>query len=316
MLAGLRALLAGVIDYAGLFPPASLPLEEAFANYARYRQSPESWMLARFVCPAARLAELQPLAADLGHATPSVPLAVLGRGGKTAHDFLTGLTEDLNQMLGFHHHARDRTTLDALELRLPAEFLHPGREEDLHALLPGPYALLLQAGINLDTFFEIDPGPDWRAGTATVLRALAGASGSPGFKLRCGGTTAAGFPPPEDVALAITACRDAGVPLKFTGGLHHPIRHFDAGVQATMHGFLNVFAAAVLVHARGLDQEQLLPILLDEEPASFRFGEDGFRWRDRHATVAEIEASRRQVVSFGSCSFGEPVHDLRGLGLL
>jgi hypothetical protein len=316
MFAGLRALLAGVIDYAGLFPPASLPLEQAFANLVRYRQSPESWMLARFVCPAARLAELQPLVAALETSTPPVPLAVLGRGGKTVREFLTGLMEDLNQMLGFLHHARDRTTLDALELRLPAEFLHPDREENLRALLPGPQALLLQAGIKLDTFFEIEPGPGWRAGTATLLRALSGASSSLGFKLRCGGTTAAGFPPPEDVALAITACRDARVPLKFTAGLHHPIRRFDTGVQATMHGFLNVFGAAVLAHARGLDQEQLRPILLDENPASFRFGEDGFRWRGWHATTAEMEAARRQVVSFGSCSFDEPVHDLRGLGLL
>jgi hypothetical protein len=316
MLAGLRALLSQVIDYAGLFPPASLPLDQAFANYLRYRQGAESWLLARFVCPAARLPELQPLVAALDPATPPIPLAVLGRGGTSVHDFLTGLTEDLDQMMSFHHYFGGRTVLDALEVRLPAELLHPDREEDLDALVSGPHAVLLERGSELNTFFEIAPGPDWRAGLATLLRSLTGAFGTPGFKLRCGGTTAVAFPPPEDVAFALTACRDAQVPLKFTAGLHHPVRRFDAGVQATMHGFLNVFGAAVLAHARGLDQVQLLPILLDEEPADFRFDADGFRWRDQHASLAEMEAARRLVVSFGSCSFDEPCQDLRGLGLL
>ena len=57
MNASLRALLSGVVDYAGLFPPAGLPLDQAIRNYARYRQGSDAWMLGRFVIPAARLAE-------------------------------------------------------------------------------------------------------------------------------------------------------------------------------------------------------------------------------------------------------------------
>jgi len=58
-----RALLSGLIDHAPLFPPASLPLEEALEDHRRAHASPHSWMVARFVCPASRLAELdgQPL---------------------------------------------------------------------------------------------------------------------------------------------------------------------------------------------------------------------------------------------------------------
>src|SRR4051812_41630301 len=62
---GLRTLLAGIIDYAGIFPPARLPLEQAIRNYARYRQGPASWMLGRFVCPAAQLTPLAPLIDEL-----------------------------------------------------------------------------------------------------------------------------------------------------------------------------------------------------------------------------------------------------------
>src|SRR5579863_9372630 len=54
MNASLRALLAGSIDYAGMFPPAGLTLTEAIDRYRQYRGSQASWMLGRFVVPAAQ----------------------------------------------------------------------------------------------------------------------------------------------------------------------------------------------------------------------------------------------------------------------
>src|SRR5438067_11130110 len=71
----LRALLEGVIDYAGLFPPAKLPLEQAVRNYARYHSEPESWMLARFVCPEKQLADLN---TRRRHLPETLNLSVLG----------------------------------------------------------------------------------------------------------------------------------------------------------------------------------------------------------------------------------------------
>ena len=53
-----RTLLTRLIDHAPLFPPATLPLEEALAEDARARASPHAFLLARFVCPASRLWEL------------------------------------------------------------------------------------------------------------------------------------------------------------------------------------------------------------------------------------------------------------------
>jgi len=45
--AGLRQLLAHVIDYAGLFPPAKLPLDVSIRQFARYRTDAAAWMLGR-----------------------------------------------------------------------------------------------------------------------------------------------------------------------------------------------------------------------------------------------------------------------------
>jgi hypothetical protein len=53
-----RALLAGLIDHAALFPPASMSLEDALAEDRRLRASPEAWMVGRFICPASRLEAL------------------------------------------------------------------------------------------------------------------------------------------------------------------------------------------------------------------------------------------------------------------
>jgi hypothetical protein len=149
-----------------------------------------------------------------------------------------------------------------------------------------------------------------------VAAALAQTRPAAGFKLRCGGTDAAAFPTPEQVAGTITACRGAGVPLKFTAGLHHPLRHFDAGVRTPMHGFLNVFVAGVLATVHGLGEDEVRRIVEDEDAGHFVFTDQECRWGDWAVAVAQIVAARRAVVSFGSCSFDEPRADLRALRLL
>jgi hypothetical protein len=304
MVAGLRALLEGVLDYAGLFPPARLPLDEAVRNYRRYRREPERWMLARLVCPAARLAELGALLGGMGQEEAPVPLAVLGRGGDTVCHFAEGLSRDVLLIQEFHTQFSERAAAEVLELRGP-ENLAPASALDLVATgLAAELAQQFALFCEVPSFPLLDPAP--------VIRLLLGA----GVKFRCGGLQPSAFPPAEDVAAVITSCRDAGVTLKFTAGLHHPIRRFDPTLRVRMHGFVNVFGAAVLAHARGLDREQLRPILEDEDAGNFVFDGQGFRWKDYRATTAEIVAARRRVVSFGSCSFDEPRDDLRALGWL
>src|SRR5581483_1252946 len=61
-----RALMAGAIDYAGLFAPASLPMADAVRNYARYQTGPHAWALGNFVVPLDRLKEFDSSAAGLG----------------------------------------------------------------------------------------------------------------------------------------------------------------------------------------------------------------------------------------------------------
>ncbi len=293
MVGSLRALLHGVIDYAGLFPPAALPLEPAVRNFARYRREADAWMLSRFICPAAWLAELAPFVKTLFDADSPLPCSVLGQGADG----------DLPALVAFQLRHGGRVAADAFETRLSA-------------------TAMTLADLDLASYFEPTLGDDWRPAIADAVRnirafgqRLAVSGKHRGFKLRCGGLQASAFPSVEQIACAIAACRDARVPMKFTAGLHHPIRHFNPGVETHMHGFINVFGAGVLAHARGLDEAHLQSILADEDASRFVFTGSDFRWNDYRATVDEIAAARRDfVVSFGSCSFDEPRDDLRALG--
>lgn len=100
------------------------------------------------------------------------------------------------------------------------------------------------------------------------------------------------------------------VPFKATAGLHHPLR------SAEMHGFLNVFLAAAFAW-HGAERSLVLDILDDRDARSFAFWDDAASWRGQALSTAQIQNARRDFAhSFGSCSFEEPVADLRALGLL
>ena len=114
-------------------------------------------------------------------------------------------------------------------------------------------------------------------------------------KVRCGG---AEVPPAEELGHFLACCRDAGVRFKATAGLHHPL------AAEGRHGFLNVLAACAFDDAAALTGE----VELDA---------DGLRWRGREAGPEELARVRRdQLVAVGSCSFFEPVEDLKALGIL
>jgi hypothetical protein len=117
-------------------------------------------------------------------------------------------------------------------------------------------------------------------------------------KIRCGPTP----PPVGELAAAIRACREHSVPFKATAGLHHAVR------QDGQHGFVNLLAAAIF----GAEAAALA----EEDPSAFRVDGDTFAWREREATVEDVERGRELFVAFGSCSFSEPVDDLRALGFL
>jgi hypothetical protein len=128
--------------------------------------------------------------------------------------------------------------------------------------------------------------------------------------------TADAFPSSAQIACAVVSAGRHRVPIKFTAGLHHPIRQFRDEVKTKMHGFLNVLGAAVLAAEHQWDRDQAVMMLEDEDPGSFSLTDDFFAWREWKIDVEHLRSRRKFVLSFGSCSFDEPRDDLRALNLL
>ncbi|MBN8656963.1 MAG: hypothetical protein J0M11_14595 [Anaerolineae bacterium] len=297
--------MAQILDYAGMYPPANLPLQEAFKNFIVYQTDPQAWMLSRFVVPAKRLSELPAFGERISFTT-------LGRGGKDMEEFLANIHLDIADIRAFAD-IHPNASVDMYEVALPASSLTD--KFSANEIVTRAAEALNKNGITV--FFESPFGESWEERTEKLLRALRKVKDKHvGFKLRTGGVTAEAFPSPEQVAKAIIQTREAGVPMKCTAGLHHPIRHFNSSVNTKMHGFLNVFGAGVLAFANGISQADILSILEDEDPSNFVFDEHGFAWKNLRVAISVIKRARLFATSFGSCSFDEPREDLRNLGIL
>ena len=318
---GLRTFLEGIVDYAGLFPPAQLEMGAAVAQFADHSRGPHAWMLGRFVCPAGQFGSFEAALETQHRGSEPVRVAAIARPLGTVSEIGTQLHEDLVAMHELHARSGGRAVVECVELRLPPQAgttLETARETidaiALQVVETGTRASGEEHRL-LETYVEMG-GSMQRSAVEAVADAL---SGRPGFglKLRCGGPSAEAIPSVEAVAHVLAECRERGVPLKATAGLHHLIRHHNAALGASMHGFFNLFGAGVLGYAHSLTEEELLPILEEERAESFVFEESGFRWRQIPIDLETLQRVRaRFVTSFGSCSFDEPVADLQSLGLL
>jgi len=126
-----------------------------------------------------------------------------------------------------------------------------------------------------------------------------------GLKVRCGGLEAGAFPAVEHLSTFIRFCADNGIPFKATAGLHHAVRHFDPSLGVDRHGFLNL----ALGVCEAVEKRDPAPVL--------RSTDVGHLVRLARAVSAETaERARTLLVSYGSCSTGIPMEDLRALGLI
>ena len=294
-----RALLSEIVDYAGLFPPAQLPLEKAVREYAAHLGEEKAWMLGRFIIPAQRLEELEP---HLVLFSEPVRIIALGKGGRSEDEYLKNLNQDLTAIKTFRT-AQDATvSIDSFEARLPPLPV-------TNAFIANVVNQLREAGLKQSHEFAVDDHLE------LTMAALAAADA--GAKLRCGGVTADTVPAPEQVARFIVAARDAGVPVKFTAGLHHPVRHFSDDIQTEMHGFLNLYVGGMLAHTTGSGWQELAGIIADQSPDAFALTGVGVEWRGRLVRSEDAARLRENaLLGQGSCSFAEPVADLHDMGWL
>ncbi|MGA2760693.1 MAG: hypothetical protein ABSF08_10290 [Candidatus Cybelea sp.] len=298
--ASVRSAFTELIDYAGLFPPAKLSLAQATAEYSEAQRGAHAWMLGRFIIPVTTLTS--------SPQTGDGPFSVILDRGSDAATWVETIGSGIASVAAL----RDRgVRVEALEIPLPPAFSQDrSPDEPLQRLR----RLLESAKLSdLPVFVEFARGEAWKA---VVERAMTAAMDAGcGAKIRCGGLTAEAFPSVDEVAGFIAAAVAANVPFKATAGLHHPIRHYNPQSGFTMHGFLNILAAAALAPRAGF--ETLRRVVAEEEPSAFQFEAEGLRWRDERIGAEALKACRHcALVAYGSCSFNEPVEDLTALGIL
>ncbi|MBA3889726.1 MAG: hypothetical protein H0X64_04280 [Gemmatimonadaceae bacterium] len=299
----IRSLLAGAIDYAGLFPPAALPMREAVANYRAYRQGVDAWALGRFVVPVARLPELA-----------SAALAEYPEGPTPdAHWRVSALVSgngaaDLDAIHAFNERYTAAATqgwsaaIDTVEAR--------------GATTAEVEALAAHRDATIEMFVEVAPDDSMPAVLASLSAHRLAA------KIRTGGVSEEQFPSSMQVARFLAECARLSLPFKATAGLHHPLRasyrltYEPESAHGTMFGFLNILLAAAAARAGG-DVIELAQLLDERSASALNFDGNAMRWRDFRFTANEIEAVRSRIaLSFGSCSFEEPLAELRALRLL
>lgn len=300
-----RTLLAELIDYAGLFPPAGLDMPAVVANYAKYVQSEHSWMLGRLIVPLSRIDEFESATLDLLPTNqddmPWMISALLPPVDQCDFD------KAIDRISHFNcSHAdpkRGLALIDTIELKASTSAMI----DDALDAIPEEFA----------AFFEIPTAGDPRG----MIAALAGTSGR--AKIRTGGVSPELIPPTSDVLAFIRACAEARVPFKATAGLHHPVRdvhpltYEDTAPTARMHGFLNVFLTAAALSTKRLDESPIEALFEENDPGAFTFEDTGVTHRDIHIECEKLARARESFcLSFGSCSFEEPVNDLFHLGLL
>ena len=321
--AGIRALLENLIDYAGLFPPAKLPLDQAIQNYASFRNANDSWMLNSFVIPAECLSELADHS-SLFYSEPPFRFTIIGRGGAGMGEFLSAADKDLMDARRFLEIHGEHVTLDGYQVRLPEDVvdgISSRRMGDILANVVNRIETSLKAQPHI--FFETFWKGNWRQRFNALISELSRLNREReldnllGFKVRCGGPSPDDFPPSEAVAGAMHSAARSHLPLKFTAGLHHPLRHFRDEFGGEMHGFINVIVAGAFAKVEKLSEPAIIEILEEKDPGKFTFSDTDVGWKEHRMSIEQFRKTRLEFVTgYGSCSFDEPRHDLQTLGLL
>lgn len=321
------ALFGNTLDYAGTFPPAKLPLDEALAVAARFRhKGAHPWLLAKVALPLADIKTLtvERLHAAGGNGEPwlftalAAPLAAATSSDETDDDrFLSAVEFDVREINRWNERFFDaplRAAVVAYETKVPDSALANGTDGAFEFLAPALDRLSDRAVGRLDPWFEVGLGGEYEARVTAAAEALSqwkedDSDGRmrPGLKFRTGGEQ---LPSPDALAFAVVRTAQAGLRFKATQGLHRRVSH---GGQ---YGFVNVFAAVAFASALGeaFSAETAKKCLLAESPDAFSLRSDVLRWDKFSLTVAELEKARQfHGACFGSCSLDEPDAELKEL---
>jgi hypothetical protein len=296
-------------------------MNDAINEFSRCLGDHHEWFMARFVLPAARIGEFAQCSrsqlAEAAATHKAWHATGLLRSAASIDEALAILRSDLSLLRGFVQSHPDAVVVDSCELPLPEEVLNSHDQEIARGFLAAARKIFEEFNFHIPVFWEVSLAKSFDHIALAAHHANVVRPGEVGLKFRTGGLTAAAIVSPENLARAFRVAQTMRVPFKLTAGLHLAMRHFDSAVGADVFGFLNVFCAAVLGWTHQLSETELRLMLEEKDPRAFGFAADGISWKRYTASIAQIRSVRADGLrSFGSCSFQEPIDDLKTLSLI
>jgi hypothetical protein len=283
-LSAIDCTLAGLFDYAGMFPPAGQDLRAAVRDYLAYRSGPHACALGRLVIHEKASSTLRN---ELPEEVCNLRLSVTS----------TAMNPDAIQQ-----YIDEGLLIETIEVKT----------EDRNEILR--WKENLPAGIA--TYVEVPVS----SGESDLLTAISEAGML--AKLRMGGVVGDAFPSTVSVAVMLKTLAQKKIPFKATAGLHHPLRSLHPFTYqkesqvGMMHGFMNLLCAAALVWFGG-EAKEAEQLLEEGGPHAWHVATTAIRWRSWIWSTNQLQEVREQfLMSIGSCSFSEPINDLEALGWL
>lgn len=280
--------LARLFDYAGIFPPAALNLHAALDAYRTSSTGARAWALGSLVVDVRALHLLE---VEDKLLLRELPLSVVAAIENV--EFLQSLLAQAAR-------------IEMVECKAAS------REDILH------WKKSLPATVPI--FVEVPVGQSGAALLDAILEAGLHA------KLRLGGVVPHAFPSTTSVAESLQLLAEKRLAFKATAGLHHALRSqhpltYEAGSPTGwMHGFLNLLCASAHVWFGG-DLKGAAQLLNESNPHHWKLTANSLRCHSAECSADFSADQLREVrehflMSIGSCSFQEPIHDLENLGWL
>jgi hypothetical protein len=271
-----RALFAGLVDDAALFPPGNAPMAVGLAAHGEHHASSYGDLVGPFLCPVSRIDELLSAPAVPAHLNVSLVVDVIGE---------------------VTHHALRVCGADPRLSLVGIEAAHSKLGDDAQTIgenlrrLPSTVGFLEVPLSDFEDSLDLVASGGWQAA-----------------KYRTGGTSADAFPSAQELAAFLVACAERELPFKLTAGLHHAVRNTDPQTGFKNHGVLNVLIATRVAQAgEGIDAVALALDERDSDPLVVAITS----W-----SYADAVHARRLFLSFGCCGVTDPIDDLIALGLI
>lgn len=301
------ALLGGVIDYAGTFPPAALPLDQALKKASQFRRQAHCpWLLGRITLNISDIKKITPeFLYENGSQGENIPFTALSSVTPDS-DFLETLKKiewDIRELQHWEERMGESSAhsrVIAYETRLPQECEITEILNRFRSLTQGVLPIYVECAL------EDEQWKTHLEKTTHSIRQWMDDQPKPlprvGIKIRTGGKS---IPTLEKMASVVELCARHHLRFKATQGLHEAFTHEN------QLGFINLFASFVLAQATGTQKFGTSTLLNCLQSPKFEFQKSSLKWNEFEISCSEIEKTRRVLAySFGSCSLDEPDESL------